>query len=112
MRLFEGTPFDIPPKCDHCGLLEKDCKCPPEVKSRIEPRLQTAHLRIEKRKKGKSVTVISGLAAVANDFPSLVTNLKNLCGAGGTIVGDTVEIQGEHLAKIRDHLLKIGYRVK
>lgn len=112
MRLFEGTPFDIPPKCDHCGKLESECKCSPAIKARIAPEKQTATLRIEKRKKGKTVTVVSGLAAVANDFPALLTKLKNTCGAGGTIEGDLLEIQGEHIAKIREQLSKLGYCVK
>ena len=111
MRLFEGTPFDIPPKCELCQKLEAECTCSPEAKQRIAPEKQTAQLRIEKRKKGKTVTVVSGLTAVANDLPALLTKLKNACGAGGTIDGDTIEIQGEHVPAISNQLQKIGYRI-
>jgi translation initiation factor 1 len=112
MRLFEGTPFDIPPKCDHCGQLESECRCSPESKLRIAPEKQTAQLRIEKRKKGKTVTVIYGLTAVANDLPQLLSKLKSSCGAGGSVDGDTLEIQGEHLNAVGEQLRKLGYRVK
>jgi len=112
MRLFEGTPFDIPRRCDHCGELDSVCKCTSEEKTRIPPEKQTATLRIEKRRKGKVVTVVHGLAANANDLPQLLSVLKSGCGAGGTVEGDTIEVQGEHMPKIRTQLEKIGYRVK
>ena len=109
MRLFEGTPFDRPPRCERCGQLEADCRCPPE---RTPPGKQTARLSIEKRKKGKHVTVIRGLAAEKNDLPALLTQLKTACGAGGTVSDDGLEIQGEQLDRVRDLLGRIGYRVK
>ena len=67
---------------------------------------------IEKRKKGKVVTVIRGLSERANDLPALLSQLKSQCGAGGTIQDDCVEIQGEHVERIRAALSEIGYRVK
>ena len=111
-RLFAGTPFDIPPQCNHCGKLESDCKCPSNIKSRIAPERQTAKLHLEKRKKGKMVTVITGLTAAANDLPALLTQLKNACGAGGCVADDSVEIQGEHLERASEHLRKIGYKIR
>ncbi len=112
MRLFEGTPLDIPPKCEHCGSLESECRCDPKLKSRIAPQKQTAQLRIEKRKNGRLVTVVSGLSSTVNDFDELLSKLKSSCGAGGTIDADNLEIQGEHLSRIEELLLEIGYRVK
>jgi translation initiation factor 1 len=76
MRIFSGTPYDRPPKCDRCGALEADCTCPPLAAG------QLARLAVEKRKKGKVVTVIRGLAATRNDLPTLLSKLKNQCGAG------------------------------
>ena len=37
---------------------------------------------MEKRKKGKVVTVIRGLPAASNDLPALLSQLKSQCGAG------------------------------
>ena len=112
MRLFAGTPFDRPPTCDRCGKLESDCDCLPLPAPRIPPAQQTARLSIEKRKKGKVVTVVRGLPAEGNDLPELLRQLKSQCGAGGTIQDDCVEIQGEHVERIRAALSEIGYRVK
>lgn len=109
MRLFEGTPFDRPPRCERCGALETECRCPPE---QTPPGKQTARLAIEKRKKGKRVTVIRGLAAGDNDLPALLTRLKTACGAGGTLSDDGLEIQGEQLDRVRAVLGELGYRVK
>ena len=112
MRLFEGTPFDILPTCELCNQLDSDCKCTAQQKARIAPEKQTATLYVEKRKKGKVVTLVRGLSAVANDLNGLLKKLKSACGAGGTVEGDTVEIQGEHAPRLKKELEQLGYRVK
>lgn len=115
MRLFEGTPWDRPPRCERCEKLESDCTCPPlppAPPTRIPPDKQIAKLAVEKRKNGKVVTVVRGLSAAGNDLPALLTQLKNACGAGGTVKDDTLEIQGDHRQRIGDVLSGIGYRVR
>jgi len=84
----------------------------PTPKNMTPPVKQTAKLSIEKRKKGKILTVIQGLAARENDLPSLLSKLKNQCGAGGTLVGDTIEIQGNHVERLRTILGDAGYNVR
>lgn len=113
--LFAGTPFDRPPHCERCEQLESECRCPPPPEPepfRIPPEKQTARLAVEKRKKGKSVTVIRNLDPDGNDFPALLTRLKTACGAGGTIQQDTIEVQGKHLDRVSGELKKLGYKVK
>ncbi len=112
MRLFEGTQFDRPPRCDRCGQLETDCQCPPPPPPRIPPADQTARITIEKRKRGKVVTAIHGLPAVGNDLPQLLTTLKNACGAGGTLKEEAIEIQGKQAQRVREVLLQLGFKVK
>ncbi len=112
--MLAGTIFDRPPHCERCDLPEDHCECPPpepEVPSYLPPEKQTARLSIEKRKRGKTVTVIRGLAADDNDLPGLLTKLKNVCGAGGTIQPDSIEIQGQHSDRLQSELKRIGYRV-
>ena len=112
VRLFAGTEFYQPPRCGRCGELEEECNCPAESVPRISAEKQTAKLSIEKRKKGKVVTVVRGLPAAGNDLPELLTQLKTACGAGGAVKEDSLEIQGKHLERVRDVLIKVGYRVK
>jgi translation initiation factor 1 len=78
----------------------------------VPPNQQTARLSVERRKKGKLVTLVRGLAAEANDLPALLTRLKNDCGAGGTLDGATLELQGDQLARLRGLLSALGYRVR
>ena len=114
MGLLAGTVFDRPPRCVRCDQLESECRCPPEaiIAKLLAPDRQTARLSLEKRKKGKLVTVIKGLAARDNDFPKLLTQLKNLCGAGGTIDGDELELQGDHVDRLKTVLGGMGYKVR
>jgi predicted translation initiation factor SUI1 len=76
------------------------------------PEKQTASLAVEKRKKGKVVTVVRGLPSEENDLPALLGRLKTACGAGGTIRDDLLDIQGKHLERVRGLLAGIGYRVR
>ena len=112
MRLFEGTPFDRPPECERCGMLESECQCPPPEPVRQAPEKQTASILIEKRKNGKRVTMVRGLLSEWNDLPGLLAKLKTQCGAGGTLKDNEIEIQGEQLDRVRQVLVAIGYRVK
>jgi len=112
MRLFEGTEFDRPPRCDRCDELETSCTCPPEPAPRLSPEKQTATLAIEKRRKGKVVTVVRGLPESGNDLAGLLTQLKTGCGAGGALKNSEIEIQGQQLDRVRELLRAIGYKVK
>lgn len=113
--IFAGTKWDVPSHCNRCGELESVCRCPPAPPPppvRVPPQQQTARLSIENRNRGKSVTVIRGLAATDNDLPELLTRLKTACGAGGTLNEDDLEIQGRHLDRIRTLLTEIGFKTK
>jgi len=59
---------------------------------------------------GKVVTVIRGLPG--KDLDERATELKRLCGAGGAIKDNTVEIQGDHRERVAATLRLLGYRVK
>ena len=110
MRLFEGTQFDIPPTCDRCGVLEEECQCPPLPPERVAPEKQHLRIGVEKRKKGKIVTVVRDVHEL--DLPELLTQLKNACGAGGTIKEGVIEIQGDHLDRVRELVQTAGFKLK
>jgi translation initiation factor 1 len=112
MGLFAGTPFDRPPHCPVCEELESACRCPPAEPFRLPPGKQTARLSLEKRKKGKIVTIVAGLPEEGNDLPELLTALKNTCGTGGTLEGNLLVLQGDQQDRIRTHLQKLGFRVR
>lgn len=113
-RLFAGTPWDRPPHCERCGKLESECECPPPVvePARLDPAKQTARLRVEKRPKGKVVTVVANLDPEGNDLDALAGTLKGRCGTGGTVKDGRIELQGDHLAAAEAALAALGYKVR
>lgn len=62
-------------------------------------------------RRGKQVTVIRGLTHNPQVIEALAKKLKTQAGAGGTIKGKVIEIQGNHLPKVKSILQKEGYSV-
>lgn len=56
---------------------------------------------LEKRPNGKNVTVIRNISGEAE---ALLTRLKKLCGAGGTLREGVIEIQGDHRDRVEAFL--------
>jgi len=61
-------------------------------------------------RRGKTVTVVRGLPAA--DVPGAATDLKRLCGTGGTAKDGTIELQGDHREKVAARLRAQGHEVK
>jgi len=79
----------------------------------LPPNQQTIYLhRDSKGRGGKTVTLVKKLVLSEDDLKELAKKLKQVCGSGGTIKDDTIEIQGEHREKIGEALMKFGYKVK
>jgi translation initiation factor 1 len=68
--------------------------------------------RETKGRKGKGVTVITGIPLAGAALDELATRLKKRCGSGGTVNGLTIEIQGDHRDALVAELGKLGYTVK
>lgn len=63
-------------------------------------------------RRGKTVTMISNIQHNPQVIEDLEKKLKQQCGAGGTSYAKTIEIQGEHVDKVKSYLRKEGYDVK
>lgn len=61
-----------------------------------------------KGRKGKTVTVISGIPHNPQVIERMARDLKKKCGAGGTSYQKTIEIQGEHLNEVNKYLKDEG----
>jgi translation initiation factor 1 len=68
--------------------------------------------RETKGRKGKGVMVIAGLGLDSNALKELAKKLKKTCGTGGSVVGETIEIQGDNREIIKQVLEKKGFKVK
>ena len=68
--------------------------------------------RETKGRKGKGVTVITGLPLGSSDLSKLGKQLKKRCGTGGTVKDGVIEIQGDHRDVLLAELAKLGYAAK
>jgi translation initiation factor 1 len=97
--------------CPKCRRPIKDCAC---NKKTVLPRGDGV-VRIQresKGRKGKTVTLISGVGLAEDGLKQLLGDLKRLCGAGGASKDGIIEIQGDHRDAIFEELKKRGFTVK
>ena len=98
--------------CPACGKPVGECACRQERK--VVP-VGDGIVRVgreTKGRKGKGVTVITGLPLDESGLQELATDLKRRWGAGGTVKGTTIEIQGDHRDLLVAELIQRGYTVK
>ncbi|PCH97954.1 MAG: stress response translation initiation inhibitor YciH [Gammaproteobacteria bacterium] len=68
--------------------------------------------RETKGRKGKGVVTITGLGLQTEALKALAKKLKKTCGSGGTVIGETIEIQGDKRDLIKHILENEGFKVK
>lgn len=68
--------------------------------------------RQTKGRKGKGVTLITGIPLVDPELKTLARNLKAKCGSGGAVKDGVIEIQGDHRTLLVQELKKHGWTVK
>ena len=79
----------------------------------LPPDQQDLRVQVSRKgRKGKTVTVISGFTHNPKTLAALAKTLKASCGSGGTVAGNTIEIQGEHAPKLVSLLTGKGYKAK
>jgi translation initiation factor 1 len=111
--LFDGTPLERPVTCQRCNKPLAECACPRSAAGEVVlPKDQPARVGREKRRGGKTVTMITGLDPSASDLEALLRQLKSACAAGGTVADGHIEIQGDHREKVLGFLKGRGYPAK
>jgi|SRR5208283_1944325 len=71
------------------------------------------YIRLERKGRcGKSVVIISGLRGSRQAMEAVLKLVKSRLGTGGTIKGETLEIQGNHREVVSLLLQDLGYRTK
>jgi translation initiation factor 1 len=87
--------------CAKCGWPEKDCRCSSQQEEKV-PAKVVVKLRLEKKGRGgKMVTVLDGLPRNEDFLEGLAKDLKKALGTGGSVVGATIELQGEWRERLR-----------
>ena len=103
--------------CPECARPMSECRC---KRSRPAQVVAAAPIgdgvvrvgRETKGRKGKGVTVITGVPLAGDALEELATRLKKRCGSGGTVDAGTIEIQGDHRDTLVAELGRLGYTVK
>lgn len=93
--------------CAVCGLPDELCMC-----EEIAKEQQLIRVTNDKRRYGKTVTIVAGLDVGDIDIDELARTLKSRCAAGGTAKEGRIELQGEHRRRVQQVLQAMGYRVQ
>lgn len=97
--------------CPRCGWPVDNCAC--SRKDSVPKGDGVMRVgRETKGRKGKGVTVITGIPLRQDKLQELAVDLKRKCGSGGTIKDGVIEIQGDHRNTIVEELKNRGYTVK
>lgn len=97
--------------CPGCGQPQAICRC---RQARTAP-AGDGVVRISRQtqgRKGKGVTVITGVPLAGAALDALATELKKRCGSGGTVKEGIIEIQGEHRETLLTLLAGRGWKLK
>ena len=96
--------------CPDCGRPILQCICKKAARPIGDGVVRVS--RESKGRKGKTVTLVSGVALDENAIHDLLSDLKRLCGAGGAFKAGQIEIQGDHRLAVVTELKKRGFTVK
>lgn len=97
--------------CPDCGEPAAGCVCGQE--ETIPAGDGVVRVRRETQgRKGKGVTVISGVPLGSAELKHLARELKAKCGCGGTVKDGIIEIQGDHRDRLIAELQAKGWTVK
>ncbi|MDA0745001.1 MAG: translation initiation factor [bacterium] len=83
-----------------------------EISASRAPEDQRIRISLEKRKKGKVVTLLGNLVLTKGDMKDLAKALRGACGTGGTFHDTTIELQGDCRERAREWLVEDGWGVR
>jgi len=97
--------------CPKCGKTHKQCICSNQTNTSKGDGIVRIQ-RETKGRKGKGVTLITGIPLPSEELKKLAKTLKQKCGTGGTIKNGIIEIQGDHRELLLQELQNKGWTVK
>lgn len=110
--------------CPACQKPARGCICrgnkagPQSAHKRVVPQSAPKNdgtvrvSRDRRNRRGKTVTVVTGVPGHPAALEELATQLKRLCGCGGTAKDGVIEIQGDHRDLVLSKLIEMGYKAK
>lgn len=96
--------------CPDCGKAKDKCVCSNEPMPEGDGIVRIQ--RETKGRKGKGVTLITGVLLAPAELKKLAKELKQKCGVGGAIKDGVIEIQGDVSEQMFDEMKQRGFTVK
>ncbi len=90
--------------CNVCSLPKDLCVC--QTLAREEQKITVS---VVKRRFGKLTTVIAGIDEKTINLKDLAKKLKSKLACGGTAKNGRIELQGNHVEKVRQELVNLGF---
>lgn len=97
--------------CPDCGRPEAACRCAAQRRGARRDGVVRVGRETQGRK-GKGVTVVTGVPLEGAELAQLAKQLKRRCGSGGTVKHGVIEIQGDHRDTLVAELAGRGWNVK
>ena len=99
--------------CPGCAKPVNNCICHEIKKAVVVNTGRAICLRYETQgRKGKGMTLITGLPLSQTALLDLAKKLKQRLGTGGSVKDYTIELQGDHRKPAAQELRRMGYCVK
>jgi translation initiation factor 1 len=89
--------------CSKCGLPKDLCVCGTIAKEQEKVRIYMI-----KKGFGKKMTIVEGISKELEP-KEILKELKTRLACGGTVKNGVIELQGEHIKKAKDALVKLGF---
>ena len=90
--------------CPKCGLPKDLCVC--EIIAKEEQQIE---VKTVKRKFGKIITIVGGIADKSIDIKDVTKQLKSKLACGGTVKDGAIELQGNHASRVKQYLIELGF---
>ncbi len=96
--------------CPECRESVSDCRCAKAARPAGDGVVRLS--RETKGRKGKGVTLITGVPLDDKELAALAKALKARCGTGGTVKDGVIEIQGDQRDLLMPLLQEKGWTVR
>ena len=103
---------DVGERCPNCLRPVRECVCRRGTPGKATGGGGVRVSRETQGRKGKGVTVITGLGLPPTELDTLAAELKKLCGSGGSSGDGRIEIQGDHRDRLVAELTRRGWPAK
>jgi translation initiation factor 1 len=103
---------DVGERCPNCQRPVRECVCRRGTPGKPSGGGTVRVSRETQGRKGKGVTVITGLGLRPTELDALTAELKKHCGSGGSSGDGRIEIQGDHRDRLVEELIRRGWPAK